>query len=87
VVRVQNELGVLRVSVEDTGPGFAGSGSSFNRDGAGVGLANVRRRLNLSYGPEATLDIVSSEFGSKVSFAIPDTANLPAAKQEVQVAS
>jgi len=87
VVRVQNELGVLRVSVEDTGPGFAGSGSSFNKDGAGVGLANVRRRLNLSYGPEATLDIVSSEFGSKVSFAIPDTANLPAAKQEVQVAS
>jgi hypothetical protein len=86
VLRVQNEHGVLQVSVEDTGPGFVGNGSSVSHDGAGVGLANVRRRLNLSYGPEATLDICSSELGSKVSFAIPAVTHAQNAKREVGVA-
>jgi two-component system, LytTR family, sensor kinase len=70
VVRVHNEQGALRVSVEDTGLGFA-SGGTFTNEGLGVGLANVRRRLNLSYGPEARLEVCSSELGSKVSFVIP----------------
>jgi LytS/YehU family sensor histidine kinase len=48
-MRVENSEGVLRVSVEDTGLGFARNGSAAH-DGSGVGLANVRRRLYLSYG-------------------------------------
>ncbi len=70
VVRAHEKDGVLRVTVEDTGRGFGGVGE-FSHGGAGVGLANVRRRLNLSYGPEWTLDVYSSETGSTVTFAIP----------------
>jgi hypothetical protein len=70
VVRAHEKDGVLRVTVEDTGRGFGGGGE-FSHGGAGVGLANVRRRLNLSYGPEWTLDVYSSETGSTVTFAIP----------------
>jgi two-component system LytT family sensor kinase len=84
VVRVHNERGVLRVSVADTGLGFAGGGT-FGNDGAGVGLANVRRRLQLSYGPEATLDVSSSEAGSTVAFAIPAALYSQTARQEVEV--
>jgi hypothetical protein len=70
VVRAHVEDGVLRVAVEDTGGGFAERHTS-SHEGAGVGLANVRRRLNLSYGAEWTLDVFSSEQGSAVGFAIP----------------
>jgi LytS/YehU family sensor histidine kinase len=85
VVRVQNEGGVLRVSVEDTGTGFPGNGSAISHDGAGVGLANVRRRLHLSYGPTATLDVSSTELGSTVAFSIPAAMRSQASKQEVEV--
>jgi len=84
VVRVANGEGVVRVSVEDTGLGFAGNGSPVH-DGSGVGLANVRRRLHLSYGPDAKLDVHSSEHGSKVSFAIPVATQMQA-NEEVGVA-
>ncbi len=57
--------GALHVSIRDTGGGFK------TRNGAGVGLENVARRLQLCYGPEATLDIESSEAGSKVAFSAP----------------
>jgi hypothetical protein len=85
VVRVQNEHGTLRVSVEDTGTGFDGNNSGLNHDGAGVGLANVRRRLNLSYGPAAMLVVSSSEFGSTVSFSIPAATRSQILKQRVEV--
>ncbi len=85
VVRVENLQGMLRVSVEDTGQGFADNGSSRSSDGTGVGLANVRRRLNLSYGPEATLDVYSSERGCRVTFAIPAATPSETANQEVEV--
>ena len=86
VLRVEIEEGVLRVSVEDSGPGFHGVRSSISHEGAGVGLANVRRRLNLSYGPEATLEVVSNELGSRVSFAIPASGRSQTTRQEVEVA-
>jgi LytS/YehU family sensor histidine kinase len=69
VLNVQNDEGILRVCVADTGFGFSASGGAY--EGAGVGLANVRRRLTLSYGPAATLDVSSSERGSTVTFSIP----------------
>jgi two-component system, LytTR family, sensor kinase len=81
VVRAHNTDGVLRVAVEDTGGGFLGGGMA-SHDGAGVGLANVRRRLNLSYGPEWTLDISSSETGSTVTFAIPSTLSSKTSSHE-----
>jgi LytS/YehU family sensor histidine kinase len=50
-----------------------------------VGLANVRRRLNLSYGPAAMLVVSSSEFGSTVSFSIPAATRSQILKQRVEV--
>ncbi len=86
VVRAHNKNGVLRVTVEDTGGGFAGRALSSD-DGAGVGLANVRRRLNLSYGPESTLDVSSSNMGSSVTFAIPSTLLSTTSEPEMAVSS
>jgi two-component system, LytTR family, sensor kinase len=60
----------LSVSVADTGVGFEESGRH-TRDGAGVGLENVRRRLALYYGPAAELSILSTSDGTTVSFLIP----------------
>jgi signal transduction histidine kinase len=60
--------GALEVTVRDTGPGFAAHG----RDG--VGLENVRRRLGLSYGDSARLEVRSDGTGSEVLLAIPARA-------------
>lgn len=57
----------LYVSVSDTGRGFRDDGH------AGVGLENVRRRLDLSYGGLAQFDIYSGPQGSTVSMVIPVT--------------
>jgi hypothetical protein len=84
VVRAHNKDGILRVTVEDSGAGFAGRGHS-SYEGTGVGLANVRRRLSLSYGPEWPLDVSSCETGSTVTFAIPSTLFSKAAAEEVAV--
>ena len=67
--RLPNGAGV-RVRVEDNGPGFAKQDEV--RPGSGVGLANVRRRLELCYGPDAgRLSIVTSARGSVVEFIVP----------------
>ncbi len=57
----------LIVEVNDDGGGFA-KGS---RGGSGVGLENVRKRLQLGYGDEAGLRIESSSRGSKITFQVP----------------
>jgi LytS/YehU family sensor histidine kinase len=84
IVRAHNEAGVLRVTVEDTGRGFAVRDTSAH-DGIGMGLANVRRRLNLCYGPETTLEVYSAEFGSRVTFAIPSAIHNQTAQEEMPV--
>ena len=70
-LRAKDFRGDLRVSVEDTGIGFRASKAQQYGAGAGVGLENVRRRLELSYGPNAALTVYSDDNGSVVSFVIP----------------
>lgn len=57
----------LRISVTDTGLGFADS------PGAGVGIANIRARLAAIYGPSARLELTS-----KVGAGVTATMTLPA---------
>ena len=58
----------LRIFVEDNGLGLD---ASTDNSGSGVGLANVRRRLQLCFGPDADILMDSSSEGTKVQFAIP----------------
>jgi two-component system LytT family sensor kinase len=57
----------LIVEVSDDGGGFANGGTG----GSGVGLENVRKRLQLCYGGQAGLRIESSWRGSKVAVQVP----------------
>jgi two-component system LytT family sensor kinase len=59
------------ITVEDTGPGMGSPAPRSGQARAGVGLANVQRRLRLCYGPDADLLIESSPQGTKIQFAIP----------------
>lgn len=61
------EENVLRIAVEDSGPGMGAAGEH----GAGVGLQNVKRRLELCFGPGAGLVIDSTAGGTKVQFSVP----------------
>ena len=56
----------LRIAVEDNGLGL-----NTENPGPGVGLTNVKRRLQLCFGPDAEILIHSSSEGTKVQFAIP----------------
>jgi len=61
----------LSISVEDSG---AEAGQSFVPDGskgAGVGLANVTRRLQLCFGPDACVQMEKGAFGTRVQFSVP----------------
>jgi two-component system LytT family sensor kinase len=60
----------LQIVIEDTGQGFEKTRKR-SQNGAGLGLENVRRRLNLCYGPAGRLDIESSDTGTKVAFTVP----------------
>jgi hypothetical protein len=70
-LEVRREQQGLRISVTDTGRGFDASGHSDSREGAGVGLDNVGRRLTLCYGPHAQICVESISAGSRVSFFAP----------------
>ena len=63
--------GILTVIVEDSGSGTAGNPAAGGVNGAGVGLANVTRRLQLCFGPSAGVSMVQGEFGTKVQFSVP----------------
>jgi LytS/YehU family sensor histidine kinase len=59
------EDGMLCVRVRDTGRGFPATGRE------GVGLENVRRRMELSYNGAARFEIETGPAGSTVSMRVP----------------
>jgi hypothetical protein len=63
-LRVAAEIvhGKLQVTVADTGLGFGKAATA----GTGVGLANIRERLQLLYGPKATLTVAENPPGGTV---------------------
>jgi hypothetical protein len=67
----------LCVCVTDTGVGFEHAARCGARDGAGLALENVSRRLQLCYGPEASVSIESGPDGSRVSFLAPCRRSAP----------
>jgi signal transduction histidine kinase len=69
-LRVAAEVvhGKLAVSVADTGLGFGRAATA----GTGVGLANIRERLQLLYGPKATLTVTENQpSGTRVTITVP----------------
>ncbi len=60
--------GKLAVSVADTGLGFGRAATA----GTGVGLANIRERLQLLYGAKASLTVAENQpSGTKVTVTVP----------------
>jgi LytS/YehU family sensor histidine kinase len=69
-LRVAAEIvhGKLAVSVADTGLGFGKASTA----GTGVGLANIRERLQMLYGPKASLTVVANQpSGTVVTVTVP----------------
>jgi hypothetical protein len=70
LLRVAAEIvhGKLAVSVADTGLGFGRAATA----GTGVGLANIRERLQLLYGPKASLTVAENQpSGTRVTVTVP----------------
>ena len=64
--------GKLALTVADTGLGFGRAASSGTTAGTGVGLANIRERLQLLYGARASLTITENPGGgTRVLLAVP----------------
>jgi LytS/YehU family sensor histidine kinase len=59
------------VSVADTGLGFGRAATA----GTGVGLANIRERLNLLYGGKASVTVAENQpSGTRVTITVPYVA-------------
>ncbi len=69
----------VRITVADTGPGMRTSAYEEAGSGAGLGLGNVTRRLQLCYGPQADLRVSSGESGTSVQFSVPVARSVSAA--------
>lgn len=68
VVRAEIVHGKLRVQVADTGVGFGMSGTG----GTGVGLANIRERLQMLHGGAASLSVEANQpCGTVVTITVP----------------
>ena len=65
-ISARREAGTLVLSVSDTGAGFA----AVDSDGAGIGLENIRQRLESYYEGRASLSISSGD-GTVVEVTIP----------------
>jgi signal transduction histidine kinase len=71
-VKAEVVHGKLAVTVADTGLGFGRAASSAKTAGTGVGLANIRERLQLLYGPKGSLTIAENPGGgTRVTLAVP----------------
>lgn len=76
VVQAQRRDGLILLSVEDDGIGLVANGSQSGRPlsgaGTGVGLQNVRERLQTMYGAAASLSLVNIQGGgSRATLEIP----------------
>ena len=63
--------GSVTIAVEDSGAGPMPNGGRATQKGAGVGLVNVTRRLQLCFGPDAGIIMRQSDFGTHVQFSVP----------------
>ncbi|GMV45709.1 MAG: hypothetical protein AMXMBFR66_11070 [Pseudomonadota bacterium] len=68
LVKAEIVHGKLQVTVADTGLGFGRAATA----GTGVGLANIRERLQLLYGAKATLAVAENQpCGTRVTVTLP----------------
>ncbi len=75
-IRARLAAGRVSLSVEDDGAGFRAKDGSAR---SGIGLANVRERLRVLYGPAAELHIESAAGeGAKVEILLPEVEAAPA---------
>jgi len=61
----------LIVTVEDSGAEVTPDASRNLSSGNGIGLSNVTRRLQLCFGPDASVHMQHGAFGTRVQFSIP----------------
>jgi two-component system LytT family sensor kinase len=61
----------LTITVEDSGAGPGSNPGDTPARGAGVGLANVSRRLQLCFGPDADVKMQHGKSGTRVEFSVP----------------
>jgi hypothetical protein len=81
-IRASEENGTLRVSVLDTGRGFA------ETIGAGVGLANIRERLAALYGDKGKLTLEAREpQGVEAAIEVPREGTRPVAGGAIPTAA
>ena len=67
-VRAEVQHGKLAVTVADTGVGFGNAATA----GTGVGLANIRERLQLLYGGKASMLVAANApSGTVVTLTVP----------------
>jgi two-component system LytT family sensor kinase len=64
----------LTIKVEDSGPGLMPHAALTQQTGAGVGLVNVTRRLQLCFGADAGVHMEQGDFGTRVQFSVPLSA-------------
>lgn len=68
-VRANREDGMLRIEIQDDGPGIPETGPELN---AGIGLANTRERLGRLYGPGRRIEIAGAPGrGLRVALTLP----------------
>lgn len=80
IIRATESNGTLRVSVLDSGRGFA------ETVGAGVGLANIRERLAALYGDKGKLTLESREpHGVEAAIEVPREGTRPATAGAIPV--
>jgi sensor histidine kinase YesM len=77
-VRAEVQDGQLIVQVQDTGVGFAPDAPGASTGAEGIGLSNIRARLQLLYGAKATLQTSSpSTGGACVTITVPYQLGAP----------